>query len=356
VSTTGLFTAGSAPGAVRVRATSVADPRAFGDATVTVVTPNVVGQVAINSGRTAGMLEAFVIGVGEPIPNDATVTSPISDVAGFQSTLNTALAGVTKIGAPTIQLDAAEAVALQLDLRASLGALGIGGSGCSVSVSAGDVRSEPGLANATGMVGMSGCLSRIALTVGDVEKQAAIGGVLSHSHLQLTAHDIGQALALGCTAFGCGKAESSTIEVHAANIGFLTIGNSVDSRITVGGRIQAPPGRVNAVDIQNNRNLDLGAPLSYGDVVSVRLNNNTFASSPHLTIGDEVEPRDPDTTDTGLVSIQGNTGLSLAGIAMGNIAGDLAIVNNHGLSDADAQAFAAERTIAGSIRISGNVP
>jgi len=48
--------------------------------------------------------------------------------------------------------------------------------------------------------------------------------------------------------------------------------------------------------------------------------------------------------------------LSLGGITIGSIAGDLTIVGNHGFSNADAQAFAQAHTVAGTVSISGNTP
>ncbi|HEU4619927.1 MAG TPA: hypothetical protein VFV10_17955, partial [Gammaproteobacteria bacterium] len=73
-------------------------------------------------------------------------------------------------------------------------------------------------------------------------------------------------------------------------------------------------------------------------------------------IGNEILARDAGTTNVGLVSIERNTGLRLSTIAMGSIAGNLAITGNTGFSDDDARAFAAARNVAGTVTISGNQP
>jgi hypothetical protein len=116
--------------------------------------------------------------------------------------------------------------------------------------------------------------------------------------------------------------------------------------------IQGMPG----VDIKGNTNLTLGAPLTYGNVDYVSLTDNSFASPPTLTIGNELIARDPNTTNAGLVSIERNSGLSLGGITIGSIAGDLTIADNHGFSNADALSFANALSVAGTLSISGNTP
>ena len=271
------------------------------------------------------------------------------------------MAGVTRIGLLDVVLGAPESVALELNLAIPVGSLAVSGSGCSSSVTlaVGDIRSDPSVPGSIALGRLTagaGCLSRISLTVGDVENQTIVDS-LSNGRVELTAHTIGTApftgvLFLGCIGFQCGHIRSSVVEVRAASINELVIDSSSDSTMTVRGMVNARFG----VNIQSNANLTLGAPLVYGDVRLVSVSDNTFASPPQITIGNEVDPRDPNTTNLGLVSIQRNTGLALGGISMGDIAGDLTIQNNHGFSNADASDFADARTVAGVVSISGNTP
>src|SRR5262249_23559806 len=191
-----------------------------------------------------------------------------------------------------------------------------------------------------------------------VSREVSIGAI--NSHIGLKAKNIvgtpqtPAAIFLGCLAFGCGQVQSSVVDIRASSIAYLSIAKSSNSTISVHGTIHAP--QRGGVDINSNADLTLGAPLIYGDVDWVSVNDNTFASPPALTIGNEVAPRDRNTTNLGLVSIQRNTGVSLPKLSMGDIAGDLTIASNHGFSDGDALNFADAPILAGVVSISANAP
>jgi Subtilase family len=357
ITSTGMFTAGTTAGnAFKVRATSVANLTAFDEATITINAQNGMSIVDIASGRTPGLIEASILPVGGLL---ISFSSPTSDVAGFMTKLNAALAGVTEIGELSVQLD--ESINFNWNLGLPVGDVQVFGKGCAsnVSVTVGDVRPNPSVNQFTrGLAFLGGCLANLAVTVGDVLNQAQIGS--QNSHIHLTAHNIGTtsnigALFLGCTTIGCSKVVSSVVDIQAANIKFLSIANSSDSTITVKGKIQSQGvSTLLGVDLENNVNLTLGAPLTYADVDFVALHNNTFASPPQFSIGNEVSARDVRDLNFGIVSITGNTGLSLGGISMGSIAGDLTITDNHGFTDTDAHAFANSHGVAGAVTIHGN--
>jgi hypothetical protein len=90
ITATGLFTAGATPGTFTVRATSVADPRAFGEATVTVAAADVlVGSVGFTHviDRTPTFVLRSELSAQITERNGATVTSGryiSTDIAFFQ--------------------------------------------------------------------------------------------------------------------------------------------------------------------------------------------------------------------------------------------------------------------------------
>jgi hypothetical protein len=83
ITAAGLFTAGATPGNnFRVRATSIADPNAFADATVTIISGAAVGVTRVTS---RGLVSSSLTNVGEADGGCQSIESPIGAVAWSDS-------------------------------------------------------------------------------------------------------------------------------------------------------------------------------------------------------------------------------------------------------------------------------
>jgi hypothetical protein len=162
----------------------------------------------------------------------------------------------------------------------------------------------------------------------------------------------GLGLFIGCV-FGCRTVESSTVKVHADSMARLGV-TANNSDITVSGHVRNSVNPNGAgVDLRNNNNTKLSVQLS-GDLSYFFLDNNTFASPPQISVGNETVARNF-FANVGVVSIERNNGLALGGITgLNTIVGDLIIANNSGFSDEAAQTFADARIVRGQVTIDNN--
>jgi hypothetical protein len=369
IDATGLFTAGAASGVFTVRATSMADPKAFGEATVTVTSGSIAG-VFLATGQHNGngplVFQAsisFVNSNGLPI-NSTSFEWPITDVGGFMGQVNTLVAGVSRFTVYSVGIGNTPApVSLTVSLSAPVGTLSVGGSACgsTFNVTAVDVDT---------LSIQPQCNSTATVNVQDVNGSASLAP--DHSTVTLNARTIGLgqttrgALFVGCAfAFGCWTVPSSTVTVQATAFGQVSVTAS-NSSVKVNGQVQpwnvpgqcgingSDAGCIPGIFLQGNSNTDLRAQLS-GNVSFFLLDNNTWSAAPQISIGDEVVARDPRTTNLGLVSITNNRGLVLGGInGLDQITGDLRITGNIGFDDSAANTFANGRSVQGSVTVSQN--
>jgi hypothetical protein len=164
ITMTGLFTAGAAPGTGTVRATSVVDPNAFGDAIVTVraaVQSNVL--IAIGGANApAGQIRASVGATG------FDMTRPLSEMTVVLDALTRELAGVS---IATLSVLISEPVAFTYTVG-DVARVAVGSQcGATLDLTVGNVRADPvrpGLFG-NGVARVVVCESRTRLRLGDVQ-------------------------------------------------------------------------------------------------------------------------------------------------------------------------------------------
>ena len=307
ISQTGLFTAGNAAGIFTARATSVADPTAVGEATVTVqISAGVQSSVFIGTGGNVppGQIRAILSGTGFDL------TVPIADVGTLMAQVNRALSGVDVL---TVDVEVLDPVTLNVAFG-EVGGLAVrAGCGSTVTVSAGNVRQHLdflGISTSSGVVQIIACNSNVRVDVGDVDDYVAVF-----------------------------QSESSTINVTTGSISGVLIGNGFGlQNHLVNVNVAPAVVRLGSSIMQN-----VGCTVAITGVQpSIGVDSNQDLS---LQTGDV----------SGLVTMTRNTmPRGLAPIVIGNIGGDLTITANHGFSNSDAQAFANAHHVAGTVTISGN--
>jgi hypothetical protein len=146
-----------------------------------------------------------------------------------------------------------------------------------------------------------------------------------------------------------GTSSHLRVGVDTASVSIASaVQNCADCEVTIDG---TTGGEFTA---RSNSNLILGPITLGGEVGTLVLDGNTFASFGGITGGDVVIlARLPDSS--GNVIINNNAHLSLSAIGIGNIAHDLTIRQNHSFTDADALAFVRARTVGHTVDVVGNV-
>lgn len=202
-----------------------------------------------------------------------------------------------------------------------------------------------------GTAGIGGCLGRVRLATGDVGYSLTVAS--TNTEVNVTSGKVRYQVSVGK---GSPEVSGMTATMRTAGMGYLQVGGLRDSRVEVQGRVERQPGAVTAgVYVGHNTNLTLG-PVAAGDLNSFVIEYSTFAGTPSFSVGNLVHPGGDITSPNGSVGIVNNTGLPIGAIGMGNIAGDLRILDNRGFSDTEAAAFAARRSVGGATSISGNRP
>ena len=164
ITAAGLFAAGTVAGNFSVRATSVVNPNAFADATVT-VTAGIKSNVFIGIGGVnapAGHIRASILATGFDL------TRPLSETSFVLSELGRALSGVS-IGIFSIHV--MEPVAFTY-ATGNVAQLNLGGAcGADLNVTAGNIRRDPASPGlfGNGEVGIVVCESTTGVHVGDAE-------------------------------------------------------------------------------------------------------------------------------------------------------------------------------------------
>ncbi len=307
ISATGFFTAGTTPGTYVVRAISVVDPSAFGEATVTIgaaVRSNVF--IAVGGPSAApGQIRAGVFATG------FDMMRPISESGAVIAALTTELSRVSIIG---LGITMAEPISLNLTVG-DVGYMSISAAcGGNVNITAGNVRRDPanpGL-NGNGQVDVLVCQSTTRLQLGIVDQGVQIINSRSSSiDVRVTSTGF---MFVG-SSFGPVN-QSNTVNFNAANSrGYLSILNNLAGSVEVTG---AAP-----------------TTLIYSGNVGTTLSAGAIAGD--VTIA------------------QSNLQAGLNALTFGDVAGNLAITSNRGFTNADAQTFAEARQVGGTVTVSGNV-
>jgi hypothetical protein len=170
-----------------------------------------------------------------------------------------------------------------------------------------------------GLVEISGTDSAVEVSAGSIEAGVIVGSDFATS----------SALRVG---------------IHAGNVGGASVVKCAGCTVSIDGTIAG------SFIAGGNANLSLG-PLTLGaEAFGLSLQDNSFTAFGGVTGGDIVGPG----PSRGIVSIVGNSGLTLSAITIGNISTELVIKNNHGFTNDDALAFANARTVGGAVRIAEN--
>jgi hypothetical protein len=207
----------------------------------------------------------------------------------------------------------------------------------------GDVRSS---------AGFGGCLGDVTLTTGDVGATLYVQGI--NTSARVTTGVIGYSVEVG--SYFVNTTNQLIADVQTQGFNHLNIRSTIDSTINIQGSIERNSANPTSVlFIGANTGLTLG-PLTGSAINALTITSNSFASPPSITVGAIVHPGGTISSPDGSVTIQNNGGLSLGGISMGSIDGNLRITDNDGFSNNDAADFAAARTVGGTVSVSGNTP
>jgi hypothetical protein len=305
----GFFTAGAIAGTATVRATSVADPSAFGEAIVTVDgrAQSNAGLAIGQSDMAAGHIRAIVHLTG------FNLTRPLSERDAVIAAFNEELARV-RVGVLTVVVH--EPVAFTYTYTATdLGGVLISArNGAVVDLTVGNVRPDPANPGTFGHgdLSLGGLDATVRAQAGDIDEIFVAGGRGTISADVRSASGIGVGSLFSPT-------ESLTVNLTVGQ--YTTAGSNGSVNLTGNGlgtiRLQgASPRRL--FFFQNN-NTDLQVGSVSGDVTIER---NTL----------------PD-------------GLGQVGI--GSIGGNASITLNRGFTDAEAQAWANGR-VGGAVTVSDN--
>ena len=312
ISAAGLFTAGATAGTVTVRATSVADPTAFGEAIVTVD-----GRVQSNAGLAigqsdmpAGHIRATVVATGFELMRPLSERDAV--LAAFHQEL-------TRVRLGGLTLLVFEPVTFTYSYTATdLGNLTASAfNGATIDVTVGNVRPDPVNPGTFGQgdLSLGGRDATVRARAGDVDEIFVGGGRSTVTADVRSASGIGVGSLFAAT-------ESLTVD--------LTVGQYTTA--SSNGSVNLTGNGLGAIRLRG------AAPRR----LFFLQNNNT-----NLQVG----------SVSGNVTIDRNTlpqGLDQVGVS--SIGGNLAITLNHGFTDADANAWASQRSVGGSLTVSGNQP
>jgi hypothetical protein len=307
ITPTGLFTAGSVPGTFSVRAISVVDLNAFGDAIVT-VRGGIKSNAGILIGGTsvpAGHIRAFVVATG------FVLTRPLSERDAVLSALSDELSRVS-LGTLTIQV--VEPVTFTYTIG-DLGQVSIAAAnGATVDVTAGTLRRDPAdPANFGGNVIIFATDSTVRVRAGEAQV-AQVGGLRSTVSADIRSLD---GAVVGNTF---SPSQSNTIDLsvglytNGPNRGFVNLSGNADSTLRLHGASPL------ALFFTQNNNANLQAGSVLGNVV---IDRNTLPQG-------------------------------LSQLTVGSVSGNLTMTLNRGFTDQEASAWAAARQVGGTVAISGN--
>ncbi len=189
------------------------------------------------------------------------------------------------------------------------------------------------------------CRSTIVARFADVVSNGSHLGSMEISGTE-SAVDV-TALGIEASALvGSDLATSSALRVgiHTATVGQAGILGCIDCTFSIDGVVTG------SIVARGNANLSLGHLTLGNDAFNLVLQNNGFTAFGGITGGDIVGPA----PSRGFVAIEGNSGLALSAIGIGDVSTELIIRNNHGFTNDDARAFANARTVGGAVRIESN--
>ena len=330
VDANGLYTAGGTPGQCSVRATDASIPSVSGTATVTVNAPvgSPVISVTLRTTRSSpNLISAEVLRQN----SDTMIATPIGDPAALVTALQSELGSATAI--PTVQMSFELPVSLTVSFASyAVTVLNVSdcttGSavGANVDVTVADVQNI--LASSCGgTISVHGATSRSATV------QAQVGGRVNFALSGTITRD----LFVGECDHGTLNVAVPTVQRH------LSIEFDTNCAVTVA----ATP--LQFLEIEDNVNSTIGT-LRGGDINELTVSGNN-GSTFSVAVG--AVKNFP--TNSALVTISNNSGVSLSSLDFGDDEGPLTIMNNTGFTDQQAQDFATnQRTVGGTITVSGN--
>lgn len=315
-------------------------------ATVNLGVPTITGLSILVGGYTPGVIDVWAFGSDH---NQGLIASgPVGNAAEVMDQVTAALAGQSEL-TNLLVVYVYEPVDLTLDLGIPVGGVTLGAQtsaacGSSLNVTVGDVTRDAGI---------GGCLGNVTIKMGDVGRQLVVQG--TDTVVEVTAGTVGTWVGVG-SSYYVNTASNLTATIHTQAFGALSIANTDDTTVNITGAMQRQASLPDSrLFMRSNSNLTLGA-ITGGTINSFHVETTSFASPPSISVGDISHPEPPYSYPNGSVDILNNTGLSLASITMGNVDANLTIRDNRGFSNADATAFATARTIGGNTNIGGNAP
>jgi hypothetical protein len=214
----------------------------------------------------------------------------------------------------------------------------------------GNVETNPDpVIGGNGDFSVRGCFATVTIHAGRIGRDLSVVGSIDNAVVDITTQ--GGARSVGVNNIGSNPPVISNLDLHvqAGNYRTLFVVNTAASKVRIDGTLRTTTSDALAINVAGNTNLQLGQVVG-DDLSNVDIKATTFASAPQFTVGNVLN-----TFGHGSVTINGNTGLPLTSLGIGNrIDSTLTITNNHGFTDQEATAFGQQHSVGGAVTISGN--